>query len=343
MSTADVRALATQVHNLLGRLDHLEQTLAEYRDDHASVHSATLGVLAVLQTIALPVELHLLDEHVIFADRLLAIGPNHRVSYVRLRDRMRAAGQGGLRLGPGVGAGDLVAWVRVVLEPGASDVPLAARAARMGTAAAAALVPLAPRAVATVAATETHPRWLAVHGLLRAGRLAAAPGPLHAAAFSEAAAIATDLCSLPEEALRAALIAPRVEPPAGLRASRRMLAALVLAADLPADVRVALGALALLGEGRGSPPPAPDAELPGLLVLADQEPLAGALVAIRGSPWGLPAMWPQIWGGPVLVAATVWACRVVDGEAAAAEWEQSVPPSFAVDVRDEVRSWPTPP
>ncbi|MFM2247784.1 MAG: hypothetical protein RL071_3859 [Pseudomonadota bacterium] len=341
MSAVDLRQLTTQAHNLLGRLDHLEQTLAEYRDDHASSTAAAHGLMAVVAELRLPVELHLLDDQVIFAERILPVSAGQRPVYQRLRARLLRGGQGGLRVDEGVSEGAFITWLRALIELGEASAPLATVEATLAGRGARGLQLLAPRAHGGGATTEEHPRWRALHALLRAGRLVERPGPLGPAALAEAWGVAHALCALPDEALRAAAVAPRVEPPGGLRASRRAAAALVRTVGMPPAERALLGATALLLGGRG-PGGAHDADLAGLLRLAEDDPLASALAELQQQLHAGPAGWTHPWAG-LLAAAELWGRKVADGPAAAAALDRALPPELGAEARAVVRGWAAPP
>lgn len=341
MSAVDLRLLTTQAHNLLGRLDHLEQTLAEYRDEHASTTAAAHGLMSVVAELHLPVELYLLDERVIFGERILPVSAGQRPLYQRLRARLLQAGQGGLRIDLGVTEASFITWLRALIELGEASAPLAAVEATLAARGVVGLRLLPPRAHGAGPLTEEHPRWRALHALLRAARLVERPGPLGPAALAEAWGVAQALCALPDEALRAALIAPRVEPAGGLRASRRAVAALVLGAGLPPDMRALLGAAALLLGGRG-PGGAHDADLARLLRLAEDDPLASALAALQQQLHAGPAGWVHPWAG-LLAAAELWGRKVADGPAAAAALDRALPPELGAEARAVVRGWEAPP
>jgi hypothetical protein len=314
MSATDARHLATHLTNLVGRLEHLRETLAEYPDGHANVDSACRGVTAVLAELPRPTELHWLDGRVVILERILSPGHSQAAAYAALRARCEAQGVGGLRLLARFDEASLNAWARQLW--GEAPVPAHHNPTLVGgpvtVPGAPGLELLPPRLYASASPWETDPAALGLRAALRAARLCARDEALQQATLAEARAVSAELAALPLATLRWLLQAPALLPAAGQPAARRAAAILLLWGGEPAE-RARLAAVALLLRGLGPVARSAAALSPPLLALGAADPLINTLLVVQHELQGPPHAQRHPWSA-VLRAVDAWAAPGPPGE-----------------------------
>lgn len=307
MSPPDVRALATHLTNLIGRLEHLRETMAEFPDGHANVEGACRGVTAVLAELPRPTELHWLEGRVVVMERILSPGASQAAAYAALRARCVEQGVGGVRLLADFSEEGLNVWTRQLW--GEAPVPAQANPTAVGgpvrVPGAPGIELLPPRLYAGASPWETDPAALGLRAYLRAARLCERDDHVQEATLAEARAVSAELAALPPATLRWLLAAPPLGPAAGQAAARRAVAALLLWGGEPEE-RARLAGLALLLRGLGPTGRSPAALSPPLLALGPTDPLINALLIVQHELFGPPHAQRHPWSA-ALRAIDAWA------------------------------------
>jgi hypothetical protein len=226
--------------NFLGRLEHLVKSCESYGDHHATVQGAATMAAGLLREVPGNTPLWVTEGRVVLGERVLRASTGMAGTIAHLQQFLSARGVGALEVSGPVTPEGLIAWVRLLLQPEATERTIdghhaAAEAAGLrglrlrGT---------LTRAQGAVFADESDPALLLVRLILRGARVAAqlngTPGvldPIQPAQIAELASVSAEIVDLVESRTgigRLALDGPEMGEPAGQDAVRRALLAVAI-------------------------------------------------------------------------------------------------------------------
>ncbi len=226
--------------NFLGRFEHLVKSCESFGDNHANVQGAATMAAGLLREVPGNTPLWVTEGRVVLGERVLRASTGMSSTIAHLQQFLSARGVGALEVSGPVSPEGLIAWVRLLLEPEATERNVEGHlaAAELAGLQGLRLRGILARSQGAVFADESDPALLLVRLILRGARVAAqlngnpgVPDQIHPAQIAEIASVSAEIVDLVESRAgigRLALDGPEMGERQGQDAVRRALLAVAI-------------------------------------------------------------------------------------------------------------------